>query len=97
MPDSTWPFPDDPDTRAITTNRVLAGVYPIVLVTHEASDGAWQFLCATTNAPEDARVMNLSEALFLDATLAEVADLPRGWGAERAAAGSPWNRFEQAG
>jgi hypothetical protein len=30
-----------------------------------------------------------------DPTLAELADLPKGWYAERVAPGQPWERFEQ--
>ena len=88
---SAWPFEDGPRTASITTRRVLEGA-PILLVTHDEDDGSWQFLCGTTDDPADARVVGLGEMYARDATLGEIADLPEGWRAWRAAAGSPWTR-----
>lgn len=86
-----WPFADTRRTASITTRQVLEGA-PILLVTHDADDGSWQFLCGTTNDTEDGRVVGLGEMYARDATLGEVADLPEGWRAWRAAVGLPWQR-----
>jgi hypothetical protein len=87
----SWPFTDSPNTASITTRQVLEGA-PVLLVTHDADDGCWQFLCGTTNDPEDARVVGLGQMYRRDATLGELVDLPEGWRASRSAAGLPWHR-----
>ena len=86
-----WPFSDTPNTASITTRQVLEGA-PILLVTHDAEDGGWQFLCGTTEDPGDARVVGLGQMYRRDATLGDLADLPEGWRASRAAAGQSWKR-----
>ena len=88
---SEWPFPDAPNTAAITSRQVLEGA-PILRVTHDADDGSWQFLCGTTDDPADARVVGLGRIVARDATLGRLADLPEGWWASRATADSPWQR-----
>jgi len=86
-----WPFDDVPNTASITTRQVLQGA-PILLVTHDADDGSWQFLCGTTDDPADARVVGLGDMYKRDPTLATLADLPEGWRASRDSAALPWQR-----
>ena len=73
----SWPFADTPNTASITTRQVLEGA-PVLLVTHDADDGSWQFLCGTTDDPADARIVGLGQMYKRDATLRELADLPEG-------------------
>ena len=87
----SWPFADSPNTASITTRQVLEGA-PVLLVTHDADDGSWQFLCGTTDDAADARVVGLGQMFRRDVTLGEVADLPEGWRASRRAVGLPWHR-----
>jgi hypothetical protein len=87
----SWPFADKPNTASITTRQVLEGA-PVLRVTHDADDGSWQFLCGTTDDTADGRVVGLGEMYARDATLGELADLPEGWRAWRAAPGLPWAR-----
>ena len=87
----TWPFEDPPNTASITTRQVLDGS-PILHVTHDADDGGWQFLCGTTEDPADARVVGLGRMFARDPSLGELADLPEGWRAWRAAPGRVWER-----
>lgn len=87
-------FKDDLRLGVITTARVLAGS-PIVMVSHDANDGGWQFLCGTTNDPADGRIVHLEEIVAMDPTVAEVADLPLGWVAFRASVGGEWTREPQ--
>ena len=87
----SWPFESAPNTASITTRQVLAGV-PVLRVSHDADDGGWQFLCGTTNDPDDARVVGLGSMYARDITLGEIADLPEGWVAWRAGRGLPWRR-----
>ena len=86
-----WPFADTPNTASITTRQVLEGA-PILLVTHDADDGSWQFVCGTTDDPADARVVGLGQMYKRDATLRELADLPEGWRASRTSTDRPWQR-----
>jgi hypothetical protein len=87
----SWPFESAPNTASITTRQVLAGI-PVLRVSHDADDGGWQFLCGTTNDPDDARVVGLGSMYARDITLGEIADLPEGWVAWRAGPGLPWRR-----
>ena len=87
-----WPFADKPNTASITTRQVLEVGAPILLVTHDADDGSWQFLCGTTDDPDDARVVGLGQMYARDATLGELADLPEGGRAWRTAPDLPWQR-----
>jgi hypothetical protein len=84
-------FEEDPRLGVITTAPVLAGA-PIMMVSHDADDGGWQFLCGTTNDPADGRIVHLAEMVALDPTVTEVADLPLGWVAFRAKVGGEWTR-----
>jgi len=87
-----WSFEDAPNTATITTVHVLDGSAPVCLVTHDADDGAWQFLCGTRDDPDDARIVALRRLIGIDPGLAELADLPLGWRAWRRGAGDPWRR-----
>ena len=88
---SSWPFADTPNTASITTRQVLEGS-PILLVTHDADDGGWQFLCGTTDDTADARIVALGQMFARDPSLGELADLPEGWKAWRASPKLPWQR-----
>jgi hypothetical protein len=89
---SDWPFEDPPNVAVFTTSAVLAGK-PILLVTHDEEDGAWQFLCGTTTKTKHARLVGLDCMLRHDPSLRELADLPLGWRAERKKASSKWVRL----
>ena len=83
-----WPFDDSQDVAVITTVRVLEGA-PVLLVTHD-HDGDWQILCGTTNESVDARVVCFGCAYQRNRAIAELADLPKGWRAQRDSTDSPW-------
>ncbi len=87
-----WPFADPRAVATITTRQALAEGAPILLVTHDADDGAWQVLCGTTNDPADARLVSLGRLYALDPTIGALADLPLGWRAWRAGPDAPWER-----
>lgn len=87
-------FDEDPRLGVVTTAAVLAGA-PILMVSHDEDDGGWQFLCGTTNASEDGRIVHLEEIVATDSTVTEVADLPLGWIAYRTAVGGEWKREPQ--
>jgi hypothetical protein len=87
-----WPFDQAPNVAAITTRQVIEQKLPILSVTHYSDDDSWGFVCGTTDATEDGRVIAMSEALEIDPSLREIADLPPGWTARRERIGSMWQR-----
>src|SRR5262245_20282303 len=98
MSAAVWPFDQGPRVAAITTRQVLDDGLPILRVTHYSDDHDWAFVCGTTDATEDGRVICMETALNLDSTLRTIADLPLGWTAWRERVGDVWHRFraEQA-
>lgn len=88
-----WPFDQAPDIAAVTTRQVLEQRLPILCVTHYSDDHSWGFVCGTTNVTGDGRVIAMSEALEIDPTLREIADLPPGWRAHRDKVGGTWQRI----
>ena len=86
-----WSLADALDTAAITTKKVLDGQSSL-LVTDDEEDGCWSFLCGTTNKSSDGRVIGVAEALDLDPTLTDVAELPICWHARRTNRSSSWIR-----
>lgn len=89
-----WKFPDKPHTKAFISKAIKEDKEWITYVTHDLSDGAWQIVGETgieNGGPELACLHHMVEK---DPTLAELADLPAGWYAERAAPGKPWERFQ---
>ena len=92
-----WPFADPPNFNAFSTRHVFERGAPILAVYHDADDGAWQFHGPGDWQADDLVVICLEHAVARDPSVAELADLPRGWGATRASAQAPWSRFELAG
>ena len=87
-----WPFDQAPNVAAITTRQVIEDGLPILSVVHYAEDDSWAFVCGTSSATEDGRVIGMGTALQIDATLATIADLPPGWCAHRRAIGEAWTK-----
>ena len=87
-----WPFDDPRDLATITTRQVLREGMPILLVTHDESDGGWQFLHGGEMEAADGLVAGPGETIDRDPSLAELANLPLGWRAWREARGAPWQR-----
>ncbi len=88
-----FPFREAPDTAVITCCHVLAGA-PILRVTHDAEDGMWQFLCGGEHDASDARVIALKEAHALDASVGQLAKMPRGCAAQRSIKRGKWQTSE---
>jgi hypothetical protein len=93
--ENPWPFDQPRNCTTITVWRILKGLDPITLVTHDADDHAWQFLnTGDGREPDinDAAVVCLEHMAALDPSVLEVADLPAGWLAWRSDKGQPWQR-----
>ena len=89
-----WPFDQPPNAAAITVRSILEGD-PILCVVHDEDDHGWQFLDGREVDIAEGRVIGMAEALRLDPSLREVADLPTGWLAQRERRGDPWIREPQ--
>jgi len=86
-----WPFDQAPDVAAATTSAVLAGS-PILLVVHYTEDHSWAFLDGSPFDISAGRMISMQEALQLDFSLHDIADLQPGWSARRANRNSAWHR-----
>jgi hypothetical protein len=91
-----WKFKDDPHTRVFLSETVHKGAEPVTYVSHDASDGVWQFLGDSMSDGGGPVISCFHHPVDRDPSLAELADLPLGWYAERGKAGEPWVRKKHA-
>ena len=89
-----WPFADARNTAVFTTREVLEGGMPILRVTHDDDDGAWQFQSGEVVSEHNAMVIALEEIVEHDSTVLTLADLPLGWIATRRSVDDEWKRQE---
>ena len=87
----SWPFDQPRNCAVFTTRQVLEGAEPILHVTHDPDDHGWQFLGREARE-EDAKIIALHEAVELDSSILQLADLPPGWHASRDSVEEPWRR-----
>src|SRR3712207_2451504 len=88
-----WPFAEAPNVAAITTVQVMTRSQPILLVQRFADDHSWAFLCGTSDdLDRDGRIIGMGEALVIDPSLRELADLEPGWVAWREQREAKWHR-----
>jgi hypothetical protein len=86
-----WKFPDPPHTGIFLSKTVHSGTEPVVFVSYDAEDGAWQFM-GDSMMDGGGVVVCFHHPIDRDPSLAELADLPLGWYAERGKVGEPWTR-----
>jgi len=86
-----WKFPDPPHTGVYVSKTVNSGTEPVTFVSHDAEDAAWQFLGDSMSDPGGV-LSCFHHPIDRDPSLAELADLPLGWHAERGNVGEPWMR-----
>lgn len=87
-----WPFDDPENVAVFTTRQVMRDGRPILWVSHDAEDGAWQFHSGEAVEVADAMLVSLRSVFRLDPSIGELADLPLVWKAWRTAPGDPWRR-----
>jgi len=87
-----WPFTDARNTAVFTTRDIIEEGKPILLVTHDQDDGAWQFYTRETVPASEGKVVALDEIIFRDPSIVKLAKLPLGWSAMRDSTTSPWKR-----
>ena len=85
-----WNFDQSPNTAAITTKQVLEEGCPILKVVHYEDDHSWGFFCGTTDDTNDGRVISMQEAVDIDSSLNDIADLNPGMKAYRESKESQW-------
>jgi hypothetical protein len=91
-----WPFTDPKNVAVFTTSQVVRLRQPILRVSHDDEDSAWQFHTGATQvSTADMMIVALEEVVELDPTVCELADLPCGWTAERDGVGSRWRRVQR--
>ena len=86
-----WKFSDPPHAGVYLSKTVDNGTEPVTYVSHDAEDGAWQFLGDSMSEPGGV-ISCFHHPIDRDPSLAELADLPLGWYAERGKVGEPWVR-----
>jgi hypothetical protein len=78
--------------RLLLSETVHNGTEHVTYVSHDVEDGAWQFP-GDSMSDGGGRVLScLYHPIDRDPSLAELADLPLGWYAERGKVGEPWVR-----
>jgi hypothetical protein len=87
-----WKFPDSPHARVFLSETVNGGTEPVTFVSHDAEDGSWQFLGDKMSDGGGPVISCFHHPIDRDPNLAELADLPPGWYAERGKVGEPWIR-----
>jgi Domain of unknown function (DUF4262) len=90
-----WKFPDSPHSAAYLSETVYNGSEPVTYVSHDADDGAWQFLGDSMDQGGGPVLTCLHHPIDKDSTLKELSDLPLGWCAERSLLGTSWVRREK--
>ncbi|MGJ7571543.1 hypothetical protein ACSFBX_13490 [Variovorax sp. RB2P76] len=91
-PDDVWPFQDAPNLACFTVRSIMNGTAPILYVSHDDDDGAWQMLTSDAADMSQAMIVALVQLIERDRTLIELADMPLGWSASREDGNSPWIR-----
>lgn len=72
-------FKDPGNTASLICKHVLREQLPILFVSHDLDDGAWQFLCSVREHDENnVSLLALYRVVELDPTVDEVSDLPIG-------------------
>jgi len=87
----SWPFDQPRNCAVFTTRQILEGTEPILHVTHDSDDHGWQFLGREARE-EDGKIIALHEAVEMDPSILQLADLRPGWHAYRQSAQGPWTR-----
>lgn len=83
-------FCDAPNTAVITCSHVLEDNKPILYVSHDEEDGMWQFLCGEQHDESEARIVSLYSIFMQDNSIAELAEMPCGYFAERKNQDEKW-------
>jgi hypothetical protein len=92
MFEGEWPFDQPRNSASFSLRSIVFQGAPILYVSHDADDHGWQFLDGGDVTEADACLIALQEAVTLDRSVLELADLPPGWVAWRRSPSDPWQR-----
>ena len=83
-----------PEGLVFTSRHVMYEGWPILLVSHDADDEAWQFVNGDGNTDEGVKPMLVhpEHVVELDPSVLVLADLPLGWQAWRGSVQDEWRR-----
>src|SRR5262245_15531581 len=87
-----WPFDDPKNVATYAVRQIVRNGNPILRVTHDSDDGAWQFLEWESPREDDVMIVSLEEMSRIDPGILKLADLPIGWCAIRRSRSEPWQR-----
>jgi hypothetical protein len=88
----SWPFADPQNCAVFVTSEVMDQDEPILFATHEDGEDSWSFIGSSAGTAENGRAIALHEAVELDPSVLQLADLPIGWRARRDSPEDSWIR-----
>ena len=88
-------FNEKRNVAVFTLKQIIHSNKPILFVSHNNEDGAWQFLTGENVSVSDVMIVGIEEIVEHDPTLNELFDLPEGWEATRKSVGRKWERKQQ--
>jgi hypothetical protein len=86
---TTWPFQESEHTLSYTSQQVMDGDAPVLLVFHD-HEGEWQFLHGEVGEADVCKIICLGCAYSHDQTIGMLSSLPLGWMAYRDSINGPW-------
>ncbi len=90
----TFQFDSPKNEACFTCRHVLEEGKPILYVSHDEDDGAWQFLCGDESHEDaDARIVALFQIVKMDPSVNALCEMPEGVCAERDSVGSEWKVY----
>jgi hypothetical protein len=89
-----WKFQDPPNVAVIASRKIVHGGDWIAHVSHDASDGGWQFHNEEPLNEDNAAMVSLRNIVLLDPSVIELSGLPLRWRAWRESDISPWKRMK---
>lgn len=93
---SSWPFADPPNVVCFTVRGIVEEGKPILMVSRDEEDGAWQCLTGDAFDMSDAMLVSLQSLVERDPSLRALADMPPGWMAWRESPAAAWSRQAQS-
>jgi|SaaInlStandDraft_1057018.scaffolds.fasta_scaffold458815_1 hypothetical protein len=95
MEPKPFPFKEKADTACFSCKHVVHEHKPILLVSHEVEDEAWQFMCGNEGHEEkDAVIVKLDLIYNYDTSIGRIADMPLGLFGVRANLKSEWKFYK---
>jgi hypothetical protein len=89
-----WPFEQPKKLVVYADGSSVTGAVSVIGAFHER-DGTWLLLTTEGNEPIEPREVCFGCVYTVDPSVADIADLPRGWGAFRRKPGEIWERKPQ--